>query len=304
MQVEHAFGDAGRQRRALVGEGGDQPARLGGRSAAVTSSSRRRESSSTSQTRPAPITSPTMSSHQLNSAFTAAKDTGGGLPGPRRGARYTPRMFTATPDPIALTIGPLAIGWYGLGYALGLAAAYLLLVWLAKRAGEDPDLVGNGIIIVAVAALIGGRLYHVIDQWDLYKDDLASIVLPPYSGLGAYGGLATGIAGGRPVHPLEARPVLALGRHHRAVGVRDAGHRSLGQLLQPGAVRAADHAAVGHPHRLRVPRGGLPVRRLPVRHDALPPAVPVRVAVRVRSGPRSSSGSASASGTGCGRATC
>jgi phosphatidylglycerol:prolipoprotein diacylglycerol transferase len=102
-------------------------------------------------------------------------------------------MFDATPDPIAFTIGPLAIGWYGLGYALGLAAAYLLLTWLAKRAGEDPDLVGNGIIIVAVAALIGGRLYHVIDQWALYADDPISIILPPYSGLGAYGGLATGI---------------------------------------------------------------------------------------------------------------
>jgi phosphatidylglycerol:prolipoprotein diacylglycerol transferase len=102
-------------------------------------------------------------------------------------------MFDATPDPIALTIGPLAIGWYGLGYALGLAAAYLLLTWLARRAGEDPDLVGNGIIIVAVAALIGGRLYHVIDQWALYADDPISIILPPYSGLGAYGGLATGI---------------------------------------------------------------------------------------------------------------
>lgn len=102
-------------------------------------------------------------------------------------------MFSATPDPIALTIGPLSIGWYGLGYALGLAAAYLLLTWLAKRAGEDPELVGNGIIIVAIAALIGGRIYHVIDQWALYADNPISIILPPYAGLGAYGGLATGI---------------------------------------------------------------------------------------------------------------
>ncbi len=102
-------------------------------------------------------------------------------------------MFTATPDPIAFAIGPLSIGWYGLGYAVGLAAAYLLLTWLARRAGEDPELVGNGIIIVAIAALIGGRLYHVIDQWALYANDLSKIILPPYSGLGAYGGLATGI---------------------------------------------------------------------------------------------------------------
>ncbi|MFP5342889.1 MAG: prolipoprotein diacylglyceryl transferase [Candidatus Limnocylindria bacterium] len=102
-------------------------------------------------------------------------------------------MFTTTPDPIALTIGPLSIGWYGLGYAVGLAAVYLLLTWLARRAGEDPELIGNGIIIVAIVALIGGRLYHVIDQWQLYAADPLRIILPPYSGLGVYGGLATGI---------------------------------------------------------------------------------------------------------------
>jgi phosphatidylglycerol:prolipoprotein diacylglycerol transferase len=101
-------------------------------------------------------------------------------------------MFDLTPDPIAFTVGPLPVYWYGIGYALGLAAAYLVMSWLAKRAGEDADILGNGIIIVAVAALIGGRAYHVIDQWALYKDDPIKIFLPPYSGLGVYGGIVTG----------------------------------------------------------------------------------------------------------------
>jgi phosphatidylglycerol---prolipoprotein diacylglyceryl transferase len=101
-------------------------------------------------------------------------------------------MFDIPPDPVALQLGPLTIGWYGLCYAIGLALAYVLMVRLARLAGEDPDVVGNGIIIVAIAALIGGRLYHVIDQWQLYADDPIKIVLPPYSGLGVYGGIATG----------------------------------------------------------------------------------------------------------------
>ena len=101
-------------------------------------------------------------------------------------------MFDVPPDPIAFTLGPLSIGWSGLGYAVGLAAAYLVLVRLARLAGEDPDIVGNGIIVVAVAALVGGRLYHVIDQWQLYANDPLKIILPPYSGLGVYGGIATG----------------------------------------------------------------------------------------------------------------
>ena len=101
-------------------------------------------------------------------------------------------MLDLTPDPVAIQIGPFPIYWYGIGYAVGLALAYLLLVRLAKRAGENDDLVGNGIIIVAIAALIGGRLYHVIDQWDRYKDNLFSVVQPPYTGLGVYGGIITG----------------------------------------------------------------------------------------------------------------
>jgi phosphatidylglycerol:prolipoprotein diacylglycerol transferase len=101
-------------------------------------------------------------------------------------------MLDLTPDPVAIQIGPFPIYWYGIGYAVGLALAYLLLVRLAKRAGENDDLVGNGMIIVAIAALIGGRLYHVIDQWQRYQDDLLSIVLPPYTGLGVYGGIIAG----------------------------------------------------------------------------------------------------------------
>jgi phosphatidylglycerol:prolipoprotein diacylglycerol transferase len=102
-------------------------------------------------------------------------------------------MFDVTPNPIALQLGPLPVYWYGIGYAVGLAAAYAVLVRLARRAGEDPEVVGNGMIVVAIAALIGGRAYHVIDQWALYKDDLSKIVLPPYTGLGVYGGIAFGL---------------------------------------------------------------------------------------------------------------
>ena len=101
-------------------------------------------------------------------------------------------MFDLTPDPIAFRIGPLDVHWYGITYAVGLIAVYWLITRLARRAGRDADLVNNGILIVAAAALVGGRLYHVIDQWDLYRNDLLAIVRPPYSGLGVYGGIITG----------------------------------------------------------------------------------------------------------------
>lgn len=100
--------------------------------------------------------------------------------------------ITFTPDPIAFQVGSLPVYWYGVAYMLGLAATYLVVTREARRRGLDHTLVDNGIIVVAVAALAGGRAYHVIDRWDLYQDNLLSIVLPPYTGLGVYGGILTG----------------------------------------------------------------------------------------------------------------
>src|SRR5260221_14380930 len=121
-------------------------------------------------------------------------------------------MIDFPPGSVAVQLGPLPVYWYGIAYAVGLAVAYAVMVGQAKRLGVDPTPLGNGLIIVAVAALIGGRLYHVIDQFyacgpgqPCYSQDLLKIVLPPYSGLGGYGGLVTrtlaAIPDLRPQHP-------------------------------------------------------------------------------------------------------
>ncbi len=101
-------------------------------------------------------------------------------------------MIDWTPNAIAIQLGPFPLYWYGIAYAVGLAGAYAIMVRQARRFGESPAILGNGLIIVAIAALAGGRLYHVVDQWQLYEDDLLKIFLPPYSGLGIFGGFITG----------------------------------------------------------------------------------------------------------------
>ncbi len=103
-------------------------------------------------------------------------------------------MIDITPSPIAFSIGPLAVHWYGIAYAIGLAAVYFVVSHEARWRRLDVELFPNAMIVVAIAALIGGRLYHVIDQWQLYRDNLPAIVLPPYSGLGVYGGIIAGTA--------------------------------------------------------------------------------------------------------------
>ena len=102
-------------------------------------------------------------------------------------------MLDFTPPSIAIQLGPIPIYFYGICYALGLILAYFVIRSGVRARGLDEELFANGMIIVAIAALIGGRAYHVIDQWALYKDDLTKIVLPPYAGLGVYGGIFAGL---------------------------------------------------------------------------------------------------------------
>jgi phosphatidylglycerol:prolipoprotein diacylglycerol transferase len=101
-------------------------------------------------------------------------------------------MIAITPDPIAFHLGPVPVYWYGVCYAIGLAVSYAVITHEAHRRGLNERLVDNGIIIVAAAALVGGRAYHVIDQWHLYQDNILKVFLPPYTGLGVYGGIVTG----------------------------------------------------------------------------------------------------------------
>jgi phosphatidylglycerol:prolipoprotein diacylglycerol transferase len=97
-------------------------------------------------------------------------------------------LIDITP-PSGIELGPLTLGFYGMGYILAVAVMLLVSQMEARRKGLDPGLVTNAIIVVAVFALIGARLYHVIDEWERYAADPLQAVLPPYSGLGLYGGI-------------------------------------------------------------------------------------------------------------------
>lgn len=74
-------------------------------------------------------------------------------------------------DPVAFSLGPLAVHWYGLMYLLGFAAAW----WLALQRSKRPwspvrrDQVEDLIVYGAFGVIIGGRLGYVLfyglDQW-------------------------------------------------------------------------------------------------------------------------------------------
>ena len=99
-------------------------------------------------------------------------------------------LIPIAPDPTAVDLGFIQIGWYGIGYVVALGVMLFVSQFEAERRGIPRFHIWNALLIVGALALLGGRLYHVIDQWPVYQDNLLSIFLPPYSGLGLYGGVA------------------------------------------------------------------------------------------------------------------
>ncbi|MEW6638004.1 MAG: prolipoprotein diacylglyceryl transferase [Actinomycetota bacterium] len=100
------------------------------------------------------------------------------------------------PSPVVFEAGPLAVRYYGLFIALGIAAG----TWLAgrelARRGYDPALALDSLFFIVPLGFIGARIYHVITDYHLYADDPFPAVFAVWNGgLGIYGAVAGGFLG-------------------------------------------------------------------------------------------------------------
>jgi phosphatidylglycerol:prolipoprotein diacylglycerol transferase len=112
-------------------------------------------------------------------------------------------LINITPSPTIIELGPLAIGWYALGYLAGLAVMFAVTLRELERRGIERQHLWNAVLMVAIFAIVGGRLYHVIHEWDLiYSHDPIRAILPiapdgriGFAGLGLYGGIVGALVG-------------------------------------------------------------------------------------------------------------
>jgi phosphatidylglycerol:prolipoprotein diacylglycerol transferase len=68
-------------------------------------------------------------------------------------------------NPVAFSIGPLTIRWYGIIIMLGVLAGAFLAANLARRKKENPDHLWNMVPFVVFTAIFGARLYWVFLEW-------------------------------------------------------------------------------------------------------------------------------------------
>ena len=94
---------------------------------------------------------------------------------------------------VAFYLGSIPIHWYGIFITLALIAAIFIAAVEAKRRGEALGDVLNLALIVIPLGIIGARLYHVIDEWDFYSQNL--ILIFGGRGLGIFGAVIGGAIG-------------------------------------------------------------------------------------------------------------
>ena len=70
-------------------------------------------------------------------------------------------------DPVIFSLGPIAVRWYGLAFALGFFIGYNIVAKMFKHEGAPEDWLGVLLIYLIVGTIVGARLGHVFFyEWD------------------------------------------------------------------------------------------------------------------------------------------
>lgn len=91
-------------------------------------------------------------------------------------------------DPEIFKIGPIAVRWYGLLFALGFLLGYQLVERMFKKEGIPLDWLEKLFMYTLIATVIGARLGHVIFYgWEFYSQHPAEILKIWHGGLASHG---------------------------------------------------------------------------------------------------------------------
>jgi phosphatidylglycerol:prolipoprotein diacylglycerol transferase len=99
-------------------------------------------------------------------------------------------VITINIDPIAFSIGPLSVHWYGLMYVVGIVVG-LVVAWpYARSKGISSDQMERIVIWAVPAGFVGARLYYVVQQpLDQYLREPWRIIAVWEGGMAFYGAI-------------------------------------------------------------------------------------------------------------------
>ena len=104
-------------------------------------------------------------------------------------------------------VGAFVVSWHGFLTFIAVLVAVVLVGRWAPMKGIDSDAIYSIAIWAIIGGIIGARLVHVIDEWDIYQDDPAQILAVWSGGIGLWGGILGGFIGGAAYAYFAKHPV-------------------------------------------------------------------------------------------------
>ncbi|MBY0159010.1 prolipoprotein diacylglyceryl transferase [Cytobacillus oceanisediminis] len=92
-------------------------------------------------------------------------------------------------DPIAISLGPIQVHWYGLIIGVGIALALIIAMREGERRGLPKDIFADLMLWAIPIAIISARIYYVIFQWDFYSQNPGEIIKIWNGGIAIHGAL-------------------------------------------------------------------------------------------------------------------
>jgi phosphatidylglycerol:prolipoprotein diacylglycerol transferase len=95
-------------------------------------------------------------------------------------------------SPVAISLGPVAIHWYGLTYLLGFVAVWVLGRIRARQPGSgwEPEEIADMLFYGALGVILGGRIgYMFFYHFDLLLDDPLVLLRIWQGGMSFHGGM-------------------------------------------------------------------------------------------------------------------
>ena len=92
-----------------------------------------------------------------------------------------------------VTVFNFDIAYYGIVIGIGIIAGLAIAMWQARRTGQNPEDYIDLAMYAVIFGITGARIYYVAFSWDMYKDDLLSILNIREGGLAIYGGVIAAV---------------------------------------------------------------------------------------------------------------
>lgn len=105
-------------------------------------------------------------------------------------------ILNAAIDPVAISLGPLSIHWYGIIILTGMIIGYFLAKRETVKRGLPDDLFMDLMMYIIIFSLIGARLYYVLFNLDYYFFNPIDIIKVYEGGMAIHGGLIGGFLAG------------------------------------------------------------------------------------------------------------